>query len=60
MGDMGAPAGGAGDFIPPELMGDMGAPAAGGEGDFIPPELMGDMGAVAMAQKFHWGKHHGF
>jgi len=59
MGDMGAPAGGAGDFIPPELMGDMGDPAAGG-GDFIPPELMGDMGAVAMAQKFHWGKHHGY
>jgi hypothetical protein len=59
MGDMGAPAGGAGDFIPPEPMGDMGAPAAGG-GDFIPPELMGDMGAVAMAQKFHWGKHHGY
>merc|ERR1711865_421468 len=48
-----APKAAADDFIPPELMGDMGAPA-GGAGDFVPPELMGDMGAIAMAQKFHW------
>lgn len=56
-----APKAAAEDFIPPELMGDMGAPVGGeGAGDFIPPELMGDMGAVAMAQRFRWGKHHGY
>ena len=54
-----APVAAAEDFIPPELMGDMGAPV-GGAGDFIPPELMGDMGAVAMTQKFRWGSHHGY
>lgn len=35
-------------FVPPELMGNMGAGAIVDEGAFVPPELMGNMGAGAI------------